>query len=170
MILFIAVAGRKLWRIFIALTTFRSLPECCVLRPVSLPVFWESTSLLWPLKPWKGLLSIVASKKAGWSPGLRECLQVEPSESLAQVLQDWLRHSNWREPVESTYVYADRPGYTFGGYPSFMRERAQTTPFDWPALSAALNTSNADASDGAGGALKSANSPKPLLKKKRRTK
>ena len=40
--------------------------------------------------------------------------------------------------------------------PSFMREKARTTPFDWPALSAALNTSNA----GAGGALKPANSTK----------
>ena len=37
-----------------------------------------------------------------------------------------------------------------------MREKAQTTPFDWPALSAALNTSNA----GASGALKSPNSTK----------
>ena len=32
---------------------------------------------------------------------------------------------------------------------SFMREKARTTPFDWPALNAALNTSNADASVGA---------------------
>ena len=58
-----------------------------------------------------------------------------------------LSNSNWREPVESTYAYADRAGYTFGGYPSFIREKARTTPFDWPALSAALNASN-------GGALK----------------
>ena len=75
-----------------------------------------------------------------------------------------LSNSNWREPVESTYVYADRPGYEFGGYPSFMREKAQTTPFDWPALSAALNTSNADAS---GGALKPLNSPEHKAKKRR---
>ena len=74
-----------------------------------------------------------------------------------------LSNSNWREAVESTYVYADRAGYTFGGYPSFMREKARTTPFDWPALNAALNTSNA----GAGGALKPANSPKPKPKKRR---
>ena len=76
-----------------------------------------------------------------------------------------LSNSNWREPVESTYAYADRAGYTFGGYPSFMREKAQTTPFDWPALSAALNTSNADAS---GGALKPLNSPKKPLPKRQR--
>ena len=76
-----------------------------------------------------------------------------------------LSNSNWREPVESTYAYADRAGYTFGGYPSFMREKARTTPFDWPALSAALNTSNADAS---GGALKPLNSPKKPLPKRQR--
>ena len=62
------------------------------------------------------------------------------------------------------YVYADRIDYTFGGYPSFMREKARTTPFDWPALSAALNTSNADAS---GGALKPLNSPEHKAKKRR---
>ena len=75
-----------------------------------------------------------------------------------------LSNSNWREPVESTYVYADRPLHTFGGYPSFMREKERTTPFDWPALSAALNTSNADAS---GGALKPLNSPEHKAKKRR---
>ena len=75
-----------------------------------------------------------------------------------------LSNSNWREPVESTYAYADRAGYTFGGYPSFMREKARTTPFDWPALSAALNKSNADASVGA---LKPLNSPEHKAKKRR---
>ena len=74
-----------------------------------------------------------------------------------------LSNSNWREPVESTYVYADRPGYEFGGYPSFMREKARTPPFDWPALNAALNTSNADASVGA---LKPLNSPEHKAKKR----
>ena len=74
-----------------------------------------------------------------------------------------LSNSNWREPVESTYVYADRPGYEFGGYPSFMREKARTSPFDWPALSAALNTSKADAS----GALKPLNSPTHEAKRRR---
>ena len=78
-----------------------------------------------------------------------------------------LSNSNWREPVESTYAYADRAGYTFGGYPSFMREKARTTPFDWPALSAALNTSNTDASDGSGGALKPLNSPTHEAKRRR---
>ena len=75
-----------------------------------------------------------------------------------------LSNGNWREQVESTYAYADRPGYEFGGYPSFIREKARTTPFDWPALSAALNTSNANAS---GGALKPLNSPEHKAKKHR---
>ena len=43
-------------------------------------------------------------------------------------------------------------------------EKARTTPFDWPALSAALNTSNANAS---GGALKPLNSPEHKAKKRR---
>ena len=72
-----------------------------------------------------------------------------------------LSNANWREPVESTYVYADRIDYTFGGYPSFMREKARTSPFDWPALSAVLNTSA-----GAGGALKPLNSPEHKAKKR----
>ena len=54
--------------------------------------------------------------------------------------------------------------HTFGGYPDFMSEEARTSPFDWPALSAALNTSNADAS---GGALKPLNSPEHKAKKRR---
>ena len=70
-----------------------------------------------------------------------------------------LSKDNWREAAESTYVYADREGYTFGGYPDFMREEARTTPFDWPALSA-LNTSNA-------GALKPFNSPTHEAKRRR---
>ena len=37
-----------------------------------------------------------------------------------------------------------------------MFEKVRTPPFDWPALSA-LNTSNADASAGAGGSLKPQN-------------
>ena len=73
--------------------------------------------------------------------------------------QNSVGQDNWRDPVESTYVYADREGYTFGGYPDFMSEEAQTTPFDWPALSA-LNTSNADASFGAAASLKPINSTK----------
>ena len=55
-----------------------------------------------------------------------------------------LSKDNWRETVESTYVYAEREGYTFGGYPDFMSEEARTTPFDWPALTA-LDMSNAGA-------------------------
>ena len=45
-----------------------------------------------------------------------------------------------------------------------MREEARTTPFDWPALSAALNKSNADASVGA---LKPLNSPTHEAKRRR---
>mmetsp|Transcript_2076 Transcript_2076/g.5789 ORF Transcript_2076/g.5789 Transcript_2076/m.5789 type:complete len:85 (-) Transcript_2076:25-279(-) len=44
-------------------------------------------------------------------------------------------------------------GACVGGYPDFVFEKVRTTPFDWPALSA-LNTPNADASAGTGGALK----------------
>ena len=55
-----------------------------------------------------------------------------------------LSKDNWRDTVESSYVHADREGYTFGGYPDFMSEEARTTPFDWPALTA-LSTSNAGA-------------------------
>ena len=75
-----------------------------------------------------------------------------------------LSNADWRESVESTVVQADREGYTFGGYPSFISEKARTTPFDWPALSAALNKSNADASVGA---LKPLNSPEHKAKKRR---
>ena len=81
-----------------------------------------------------------------------------------------LSNADWRESVESTVVHADREGYTFGhrDCPSFMSEKARTTPFDWPALRAALNTSNAtDASAGAGGALKPLNSPTHEAKRRR---
>ena len=53
-----------------------------------------------------------------------------------------------------------------GGYPDFVFEKVRTPPFDWPALSA-LNTSNADASDGAGGTLKPLNSPTHEAKRRR---
>ena len=88
-------------------------------------------------------------------------------DDVEQTRAAKIKKSNAVADEYRSQVYADRPGYTFGGYPSFMREKAQTTPFDWPALSAALNTSNADASDGAGGALKPLNSPTHAAKRRR---